>query len=239
MDTTDDESSDDDSDDAKAAVEDETEQDELEIEEEKPPEGDPTSTFAAVNMDWDHITSTDLFATFSSFVPKDGKIFQVSIYPSEFGKQRMQQEDLEGPSRDLFKAEKKKQKDSDDESDDDDLDMETAAKKLYEEDDGVDYNSKALRKYQLQRLRYYYAIVKCDSVETSKAIYDNCDGTEYESTANIFDLRYVPEDMEFDDEPRDECSKVPANYKPSEKLKIWISRPIWPLIPMTAKMKKN
>ncbi|GME90709.1 unnamed protein product [Ambrosiozyma monospora] len=45
MDTTDDESSDDDSDDAKAAVEDETEQDELEIEEEKPPEGDPTSTF--------------------------------------------------------------------------------------------------------------------------------------------------------------------------------------------------
>ncbi|KAH3671271.1 hypothetical protein OGAPHI_000494 [Ogataea philodendri] len=175
------------------------------------PEGEPTSTFAVVNLDWDHITSADLFATFIGFVPKDGKILSVSIYPSEYGKQRMQQEEIEGPPKELFKS-KKVESDSDD---DDELDMAKAAKKLYEEDDGTDYNSKALRLYQLQRLRYYYAIVKCDSVATSRAIYESCDGTEYESTANHFDLRYVPEDMTFDDAPRDECLKIPAKYRPN------------------------
>ncbi|KAG7744766.1 hypothetical protein KL912_005276 [Ogataea haglerorum] len=179
--------------------------------EDEPPEGEPTSTFAVVNLDWDHINSADLFATFMGFVPKGGKILSVSIYPSEYGKQRMQQEQIEGPPKELFKS-KKVESDSDDEED---LDLAKAAKKLYTEDDGIDYNSKALRLYQLQRLRYYYAIVRCDSVQTSRAIYENCDGTEYESTANHFDLRYVPEDMTFDDAPRDECTKVPSNYKPN------------------------
>ncbi|KAG7888665.1 hypothetical protein KL908_005025 [Ogataea polymorpha] len=188
----------------------EEESEEIQLEDE-PPEGEPTSTLAVVNLDWDHINSTDLFATFMGFVPKGGKILSVSIYPSEYGKQRMQQEQIEGPPKELFKS-KKVESDSDDYED---LDLAKAAKKLYTEDDGIDYNSKALRLYQLQRLRYYYAIVRCDSVQTSRAIYDNCDGTEYESTANHFDLRYVPEDMTFDDAPRDECTKVPSNYKPN------------------------
>lgn len=92
-----------------------------------------------------------------------------------------------------------------------------ATSKLYEEEDAdVDYDSKALRRYQLQRLRYYYAVVSCDSIATAKNIYDNCDGSEFESTANIFDLRYVPEGMDFDEEEsKDECTKIPANYKPN------------------------
>jgi hypothetical protein len=88
---------------------------------------------------------------------------------------------------------------------------------LYEADDGTeDYDSKALRRYQLQRLRYYYAVVHCDSVATAQNIYTNCDSTEYESTANIFDLRYVPEDMEFDEsEAKDTCTEVPSSYNPN------------------------
>ena len=69
------------------------------------------------------------------------------------------------------------------------------------------------------RLRYYYAVVKCDSVETARLIYQNCDGTEYESTANIFDLRYVPDDMEFDDdEAKDTCSKIPLHTDQTQRL---------------------
>ncbi|RCK56680.1 Pre-rRNA-processing protein ESF1 [Candida viswanathii] len=212
--------------DSEAEIDEEEEDSEIEIEEGKPDESDPTSSFAVVNMDWDNIRAVDLMATFISFVPKGGSIKSITIYPSEFGKERMQKEEIEGPPRDLFKSKKKSKGKDDDSSDSEDIDSDIdvndkdslakIARKLYEEDDGnEDYDSKALRRYQLQRLRYYYAIVACDSVQTAKLIYDNCDGTEYESTANIFDLRYVPEDMEFEElEAKDTCNKIPSSYRP-------------------------
>lgn len=214
------ESEESDSESSESEEEEVEEESEIEIEEAKPEEGDPSDTFAVVNMDWDNLRAVDLMATFISFVPKGGLIKSITIYPSEFGKEQMQKEETEGPSRDLFKKQTKKVE-SDDEDEEFDTtnaaDLERAAKKLYEEGDGEeDYDSKALRRYQLQRLRYFYAVVKCDSISTAQAIYKNCDGTEYESTANIFDLRYVPEGMEFDDsEAKDQCFKIPTNYKPN------------------------
>ena len=215
-------SSDSDSDEENEGVVEDEEESDIEIEETKPEDTEPTCAFAVVNMDWDNIRAVDLMATFVSFVPKGGAIKSVTIYPSEFGKERMQKEEIEGPPRELFKSKKKKEEDSDSEDIDSDVDVNDVdnlakiTRKLYEEDDGKeDYDSKALRRYQLQRLRYYYAVVKCDSVETARLIYQNCDGTEYESTANIFDLRYVPDDMEFDDdEAKDTCSKIPSSYRP-------------------------
>lgn len=215
-------SSDSDSDEENEGVVEDEEESDIEIEETKPEDTEPTCAFAVVNMDWDNIRAVDLMATFVSFVPKGGAIKSVTIYPSEFGKERMQKEEIEGPPRELFKSKKKREVDSDSEDIDSDVDVNDAdnlakiTRKLYEEDDGKeDYDSKALRRYQLQRLRYYYAVVKCDSVETARLIYQNCDGTEYESTANIFDLRYVPDDMEFDDdEAKDTCSKIPSSYRP-------------------------
>ncbi|KAI5963754.1 ESF1 [Candida pseudojiufengensis] len=214
--------------------EEEEEESEVEIEENKPQESEPTKSFAVVNMDWDNLRAEDLMATFISFVPKGGSIKSVKIYPSEFGKERMQKEELEGPSREIFKSKRKSKKsennDSDDDSDSDsDLDsdvdindakeLERVTKKLYEQDDGKeDYDSKALRRYQLQRLRYFYAVVECDSINTSENIYKNVDGTEYESTANIFDLRYIPDNMEFDEnDVKDECFKISKNYRPDSK----------------------
>ncbi|ODV70088.1 hypothetical protein HYPBUDRAFT_103358 [Hyphopichia burtonii NRRL Y-1933] len=220
-------SSDEDSDDSSSSdsdsSEDEFEEDsEIELEESKPEEGDPSHSFAVVNMDWDNLRAVDLMATFSSFIPTGGSIKSVTIFPSEYGKEQMQREEIEGPPKELFKSKKKKEDESSDDDDDEiDLrnadDLEKAARKLYEEDDGEeDYDSKALRRYQLQRLRYFYAVIRCDSVKTAKNIYDNCDGTEYESTANIFDLRYIPDGMEFDDsEAKDVCTKIPSSYRPN------------------------
>ncbi|CAN3375011.1 hypothetical protein DIURU_005187 [Diutina rugosa] len=214
--------SDSDSDDSDSSAE-----SDLEIEETKPDEGEPTKRFAAVNMDFDNIRAVDLFASFQSFV-EAGDIVSVTIYPSQYGKEQMAREEREGPPKDLFKSKKKKKAaDSDSDASDVEIDVNDpealarAAKKLYadaEDKDSGDYDSRALRRYQLQRLRYYYAVVECRSVKAAKTIYSNCDGSEYESTANVFDLRYIPDDMDFDeDEPKDQCFEVPARYKPSSE----------------------
>ncbi|KAG0052009.1 pre-rRNA-processing protein esf1 [Gryganskiella cystojenkinii] len=182
------------------------------------PRGDESHRFACVNLDWDHVKSTDLFKVFSGFKPEKGAIRSVRIYPSEFGKERLEREEREGPPPELFKKPGSKIKLDEDASDDEEEDEVTQETLIKDQtDDGDDHiDQEALRKYQLDRLKYYYAVVDCDSVETAKAICETCDGAEYESSANFFDLRFIPDGMEFDDAPRDEAFGAPENYKPSE-----------------------
>lgn len=48
-----------------------------------------------------------------------------------------------------------------------------------------------LRQYQLNRLKYYYAIAELDSAETANHIYTSCDGHEYLASCTLIDLRLV------------------------------------------------
>lgn len=72
--------------------------------------------------------------------------------------------------------------------------------------------------------RYYYAVIECDKLATARSIYEACDGAEFERSANFFDLRYIPDDMTFDDTPRDTANHAPENYKPLEYV-TEVSRP--------------
>lgn len=71
--------------------------------------------------------AVDLYVVLSSFLPKDGQILSVAVYPSEFGLQRMKEEEVHGPVG-LF----------DDENDEDN-------------EDEIDYEK--LRAYETSKLR--------------------------------------------------------------------------------------
>uniref|UniRef100_A0A182P5R5 Uncharacterized protein n=1 Tax=Anopheles epiroticus TaxID=199890 RepID=A0A182P5R5_9DIPT len=146
-----------------------------------------TRRLAVCHMDWDRIRAVDVMVLLSSFLPPGSAIKSVTIYPSEYGKQRMQEEEKRGP-------------------------QELTARKIEhsdEEEEDEEVQKERLREYQLNRLKYYYAVVECDSVGTADKIYKECDGIEYESTANKLDLRFIPDDMEFDDQPKDQCNELP------------------------------
>ena len=58
---------------------------------------DGTRRLAVVNLNWDHVRSVDILAVLRSFVPAGGRILSVTVYPSEFGEQRMAEEATVGP----------------------------------------------------------------------------------------------------------------------------------------------
>ena len=159
-----------------------------------------THRLAVCNMDWDRIRALDLMVLFNSFLPTGGFIRSVTIYPSEFGLQRMKEEEITGP-KELTEMSK--------ESDIDELD---------ENEEGSTYHMEKLRQYQLNRLKYYYAVVDCDSAEAANKIYIECDGTEYESTSTKLDLRFIPDDMVFDQTPKEVCTEIPepSKYQPRQ-----------------------
>ena len=70
----------------------------LEEEEEVPMGEASSSRLAAVNLDWDKLRALDLLLLFRSFLPADGgSVLGVVVYRSEFGKQRLQEEERYGP----------------------------------------------------------------------------------------------------------------------------------------------
>ncbi|XP_021556343.1 ESF1 homolog isoform X1 [Neomonachus schauinslandi] len=160
-----------------------------ELDKDAPRADEVTHRLAVCNMDWDRLKAKDLLALFNSFKPKGGVIFSVKIYPSEFGKERMKEEQVQGPVELLSIPEDAPEKDW------------TSREKL--------------RDYQFKRLKYYYAVVDCDSPETAGKIYEDCDGLEFESSCSFIDLRFIPDDITFDDEPKDVASEVDLTaYKP-------------------------
>ncbi len=192
------------------------------------PKGEVSSRLAVVNLDWDNIRAADLMAVFSSFMPSSGRIANVSIYPSEFGKERMDREEMEGPPKEIFgqsgsrgaqhdQSSSSEEGDQEEDDEGDEEEDERIKKSILKEDQGLEFNSAKLRRYQLERLRYYYAVLTCSSVSVAEAIYNAVDGTEYLTTANFFDLRYIPDETDFSgDKPRDECERIPDGYRPNE-----------------------
>ncbi|CAH0560192.1 unnamed protein product [Brassicogethes aeneus] len=187
-------SSDDDSDDEAVSEDEDIDHKWGELDAEAESTEEATNRLAVCNMDWDRIRAVDLLVLFNSFLPPGGVAKCVTIYPSEFGKKRMAEEEVKGPTE-LLNAK------PDEENDE-------------ETEEGSKYHMERLRQYQLNRLKYYYAVVTFDSPNSANKIYTECDGMEYESSATKMDLRFIPDDMTFDDDPKETCSNIPDKYEP-------------------------
>lgn len=175
-----------------------------------------SSKLALLNYDWMHIHAEDLMILFNSLKPKEGIIKKVVVYPSEFGLKRMEKENLEGPTdvwqgaetttnEDKTKHDKKKDK------------SKVVEKEINEwianTNKPTEFDPIKLRKYEKDRLKYYYAVIECDSKQTAEHIYSECDGTEFEMSGMKIDLRFVPEDTQFPFEPKDSCDYIPISGK--------------------------
>jgi len=125
------------------------------------PQTTATHRLAAVNLDWDHVRASHLYKICSSVMSSTalqasnarqpskemfsnvirGKVVSVRVYPSKFGQERMSREEREGPPPEIFKNRLYAEED-------------ITPQSVYEIGDGNDYDEDALRKYQLERLRY-------------------------------------------------------------------------------------
>lgn len=183
-----------------------------ELDNDAPRTEDSTRRLAACNMDWDRMRAPDIMVLCNSFLPPGGSIVKVAIYPSEYGKERMAEEEVRGPQELVESSAVQPEAELSDSDDVDSVDSDVDS----DNEEGDDYHMEKLRQYQLNRLKYYYAIIECNSVHAADKLYQECDGLEYESTATKLDLRFIPDDMTFDDEPKEVCTELPdlAKYKP-------------------------
>lgn len=62
-------------------------------------------------------------------------------------------------------------------------------------------------------MKYYYAIVTCNSKQTAIYLYDEYNGFEFENTNLKLHMSFVPDDMVFSQKVKEEATKVPMNYE--------------------------
>ena len=68
-------------------------------------------------------------------------------------------------------------------------------------------------------MKYYYAVVTCDTHDTAESLYKECDGMELEHSGQKLDLRMIPDELKsFPHKARDTCTQLPEGKKEIEFL---------------------
>lgn len=168
-------------------IRDDSEDDPIESEDEVIVRNEQSSSRLALqNYDWNHLNAKNIYmlfhtlaeAEFSQEYKKD-RVKRVDVYLSNFGEEKLNIENIEGPKEILQKAAKK-----------------ARSTKLDEE---------VLRKYEKDRLKYYFAVIQFDSNRTAEKIYESYDGLELEFSGCKLDLRFVPENLDMLKQPSAVC----------------------------------
>lgn len=75
------------------------------------------------------------------------------------------------------------------------------------------FNQSKLREYEVQKMRYYYAVVHCNSPQTANYLYDEFNGFEFENTNIRLSMSLIPDDVKFEQPLKDSASEIPAGYQ--------------------------
>ncbi|CAP26268.1 Protein CBG06109 [Caenorhabditis briggsae] len=155
---------------------------------------------AVCNLEWDQMNCEDILMLVKSFTPQEGSVVSVGIYLSDFGKEELEKEEKTGPALKLAKPVEE-----------------------YKEDEMDDETRTAVREYLVNKLKHYYAVITFDSVPSAVAVYEECDGFQFEETGLKMDMRFIPDDMEFEEDRVKEFLNAEdvnmAKYKAKKKSK--------------------
>ncbi|CAN8063238.1 unnamed protein product, partial [Agarophyton chilense] len=204
------------------------------------PLGKATDRLAVLGLDWSTTRAVDIFASLDSFCPPGKHILWVEIHPSKFGLERLEKEATLGPqvlskvdwnvvqtaraqqsASVLQPSAQENERDiigskDEDESEVEDEDVDEDEGEDEDEDEKKWKEQLALRKYEEERLKYYYAVVQFADEASADAVYKQCDGVEYVQSGLDFDLRFIPSDMKIETEARDRADKVAEGYAPAD-----------------------
>eukprot|EP00758_Cryptobia_borreli_P004114 Tbor_TRINITY_DN4193_c0_g1::TRINITY_DN4193_c0_g1_i2::g.26530::m.26530 len=194
-----------------------------------------TKRIAIVECDWDHVRAHDIYAILTHAIPIGGRLIKVDQYVSQFGKEMIEKEKSMGP--DLWvKAGEDESEDNveypsveliEDVADDGGDEMEDVNEDdsdgwqddnpdMLDEDgeDGEKFSKGKYRKYEMDRMKYYYCVATFDSVDTAAAVYEELDGVDIEASGVVLDLRYIEDSDKFEDAPVSTVTKLPPSFRP-------------------------
>ena len=66
-----------------------------------------------------------------------------------------------------------------------------------EEIQGEGFDQEKLRKYEVEKMNYYYAVIHCDSKKTAKKIYKEYNNYEFEMTNLSLNLSFISDSLAF------------------------------------------
>jgi hypothetical protein len=117
----------------------------------------------------------------------------------------MKKDTLYGPPKELFEVSesvvKKKKKNRGDEA------------YIHVDVDTSVFDQNQLRKYELNKMKYFYAVIHCNTRHTAERIYNDYNDYEFELSNIRLNLSFISEDLIFPQKPKEQATEVPAEYE--------------------------
>jgi len=156
-----------------------------------PRSDDSFKRIAFMGLDWDSLCAEDILAVCRSTVTKPEAVTKVMIFPSDIGAEKLEKERTSGPQLDISEPKEGEEGDVDE----------------------------AMRKYNLERSKYYYGVAFCEDIKTAEALYDELDGIAVPCLClgRPLDVRFIPEDIDFPHPHTSEATKLTRGYTASNE----------------------
>ena len=74
------------------------------------------------------------------------------------------------------------------------------------------FDQDKLRRYEIQKMKYYYAVIHCNSNETAEKIYNEYNNFEFELSNIRLNLAFIADSLIFPQEVKEVATSVPSDY---------------------------